>query len=367
MSESVKIKAAAIHQINKKQHSTNGTVQINKIHLEAEYEKDLIYIDHALKKLKEGYNHSYSGGWDMDKTLSNVLKLNYLDENKPDYENLIKGIFLALFDHLTKSSASTGGHIPIIFYQNGEEEFLLINILSLSGYQGIDNGVFTNQMSIDSKAFRIGIVVNLTEMREHFQGKSNLDDIPTYIKWISKNSTENPTKYIQDFIPVANIINDKKFTDDLYKALDSFIGTEFKETNSTVGKEIRTAVNKFLDSKSSSDNLLIHIEEDIQPIIEAVLRQHQVVPVKSFQEYRTEANLQSEFKLDQSIVKKYSQYDLKIKGVKIAGSKVDLGNNTFIKKNTDNTATITTSFEETISLSDAEIIAKDLGISVDET
>lgn len=62
MSELIQIRAAGIHRIDKQQHSTNGTTNINQIHSPKEYEKDQIYIDHALKKLKEGYNHSYSGG-----------------------------------------------------------------------------------------------------------------------------------------------------------------------------------------------------------------------------------------------------------------------------------------------------------------
>lgn len=300
-------------------------------------------------------------------TLSNVLKLNYFNTQTPDYENLIREIFLALFEHLNRSSASTGGHVPIVFYQNDDEEFLLINILSLSEYQGIDNGVFTDQKSIDSKAFRIGILVNLTEMKEHFITANSSEDIPTYIKWISKSSTDNPTKYIQDFIPVANNINDRKSTNDLYSTLHNFIDEELPKNNRSIGKEILTAVNRFLDNKSTSGDLLIHIEDDIQPIIEGILHQHQITPKKSFQEYRSRANLQSEFNLHQSTVKKHSQYDLKINGIKIAGSKADLGNKIIIKKNADNTAIITTSFEETISLSDAETIAKDLGINVDES
>ncbi|HEY4543453.1 MAG TPA: nucleoid-associated protein [Tissierellaceae bacterium] len=367
MTELITIHAAGIHRINKKQHTTNGTTEINKIHSEIEYEKDKAYIDHALKKLKEGYNHSYSGGWDIDQTLSKVLKLNYLTNPSPNYEELIKNIFLALFKHLNGSSASTGGDVPIIFYQNENENFLLINILSLSEYQGIDNGVFTSQMSIDSKAFRIGILVNLTEMKAHFTATNSTKDIPTYIKWISKSSTSNPTKYIQDFIPVADIIDDKKFTSDLFKTIHEFIEKEFTGALIAVGKEIQKVVDKFLDIKANSTDPTIHIENDIQTLIDSVLQQNQVTPNKSFQEYRIEANLQSEFNVDKVIVRKCSQYDFKINGIKIAGSKTQLGNGTTITKDKDNTAIIKTSFTETISLDDAEKIAKDLGINVDET
>ncbi|MBS7819034.1 nucleoid-associated protein [Wohlfahrtiimonas chitiniclastica] len=367
MTELITIHAAGIHRINKKQHTTNGTTEINKIHSEIEYDKDKIFIDHALKKLKEGYNHSYSGGWDIDQTLSKVLKLNYLTNPSPNYEELIKNIFLALFNHLNKSSASTGGDVPIIFYKNVTEEFLLINILSLSEYQGIDNGVFTDQMSIDNKSFRIGILINLTEMKSHFTMTDTTTEIPSYIKWISKSSTENPTKYIQEFIPVANNINDQKSTNDLYTTINNFIDEELSSQCPIAGKEILAAVNNFLDKKSISESRSIHIENDIVPIITFVLSQHQITPVKSFQEYRNNANLQSEFNVHPSTVRKHSQYDLKISGIKIAGSKADLGNNTVIKKNNDNTATITTTMKETISMLDAEVIAKDLGITVNET
>lgn len=328
MSEQITIHAGVIHRITKSKFSGREEAGLRlqkKLH--TRNERLLGFIDYAELTLeRRGSNRSISGGFGIDNTLSKIL----FDRPTPpmgdeEYLSLTQEIVAGLFEFVVKKSATTGEHIPVVFYEKNNTHYLLISLISLSAYMSIDeNSEFGDTSAIDSDALKVGVLINLSEMENHKKSKE-VNFEPNYIRWIQRRSTKLPD-YIQEFIPVGKKIDDKKSTNSFFSALNNFLKTTFEqeETRSDIRSEIISVMRTRLDSGEA-----IHIEEDIDPILTSAMKRFGLESLPDFVSYRTsqKTQLNSSFIPEKSTLDNFERFKIEIAGgdISIRGKIKDLG------------------------------------------
>lgn len=329
----IQIQAGIIHQIKKQQNSPSVNA---KLHLQQSLHKTnnhlSTFVDYAEQQLqKTGRNSSISGGFGIQNTLSNVLASNYFNQGQPDYLQISKDLAQGLYHFVTQKSATTGEYVPMVFYRKDDTDYLLVSLISLNKYINIDaQGEFSDTSVIDNDALKIGIKINLTEMATHYAMPNNQQPEDCYIQWIQRGSAKLP-EYIQDFIPVGEKIDNGKTTTALLKNIKNYVATAFPDPK--IRHKVETDVVTLLRSKFESGES-VHIENDIDVLLNSALTTHGLDTQPKFCDYRQEHNivLDSSFKVDSNKLKPYEKFDLSLseKGILIKGDMGQLGESIFV-------------------------------------
>lgn len=324
------IYAGIIHQIQKQQNvsSDHATLQLQqKLHTVSNHLTT--FVEYTSKQLqKSGKNSSISGGFGIRHTLSNVLVSDYFNKTEPeiDYLKLSHELAQGLFHFVVQKTATTGEYIPMVFYREDDEDYLLISLISLNEYININaQGEFSDTSVIDNDALKVGIKINLTQMAKHYNMPHNEQPDTDYIQWIQRSKVKLP-EYIQDFIPVGEKIDNGKTTSSLLKCLMKYTQSVFSDakTRYKVETDVITLMrNKFEHGES------VHIEDDIDPLLDSALKTYQLDHQAKFSDYRQQEHivLDSFFKVDGNKLKRYETFDLSLtdKSIVIKGKMDQLG------------------------------------------
>ncbi|HDR0626473.1 TPA: nucleoid-associated protein [Pasteurella multocida] len=321
------IHAGIIHQIKKTQHKKNGQlIKRSQLHTNNNPLKHFVeYAENVLNKY--GSNRSTSGGFTTKDTLSKGLVTHkFALQPTTDYLVLSQDIVASLYNIIQNNSATTGEHIPMIFYRddNKDKEYLLLSLISLNQSINIDNGEFIDTTMIDKDALKVGIRIDLKAMKYHFEHQTEAVDEP-YIQWIERKKNKLPD-YIQNFVPVSEKINDKVATTQFIEAFKSFSEQTFE--NEDVRYEIQKKVYDYLD-ECHKQGKSVHIEDDIDPIIEAEMKVKGLESKPTFSDYRATEKIQldSRFSPNKEVVNnsKTFKFSSKTNEFTIRGRSKDLG------------------------------------------
>ena len=321
------IHAGIIHQIQKTQHKKNAQL-IKRLQLHTNNAPLKHFVEYAEDVLNRyGSNRSVSGGFTTKDTLSKDLVAHqFALQPTTDYLVLSQDIVTSLYNIIQKNSATTGEHIPMIFYRddNKDKEYLLLSLVSLNQSINIDKGEFVDTTMIDKDALKVGIRIDLKAMKYHFNHQTEAIAEP-YIQWIERKKNKLPD-YIQNFIPVSERINDKVATTQFINAFKRFSEQTFE--NEDVRFEIQKKVYDYLD-ECHKQGKSIHIEDDIDPIIEAEMKAKGLEDKPTFSDYRTSEQIQldSSFSPNKEVVNnsKTFKFSSKTSELSIRGRSKDLG------------------------------------------
>lgn len=292
----------------------------------------LTFVDYAEQQLlRSGRNSSISGGFGIQNTLSNVLASNYFNQGQADYLQISKDLARGLYHFVTQKSATTGEYVPMVFYRKDNVDYLLVSLISLNKYINIDaQGEFSDTSVIDNDALKVGIKINLTEMAAHYVMPNGEQPKTYYIQWIQRGSTKLP-KYIQDFIPVGERIDNSKSTYSTLKEVKNYIATIFEDTKTRhkVESDVVTLMRNKYERREA-----VHIEEDIDSLLNSALTTYGLTNKPQFSAYRQANNiiLDSSFKVDEGKLKPHEKFDLSLsnKGITIKGEMKQLGSSIFV-------------------------------------
>lgn len=339
----IQIQAGVIHQIKKQQNasSANASLQLqNQLHTANSHLST--FIDYAEQQLqKSGKNSSISGGFGIQYTLSKILSSSYFShQGQIDYLQLSKDLAQGLYHFVTQKTATTGEYVPMVFYRKDEVDYLLISLISLNKYINIDTqGEFSNTSVIDNDALKVGIKINLTQMAAHHSMSNDEQPDNYYIQWIQHGNAKLP-EYIQEFIPVGEKIDNGKSTSSLLKNVKKYISDTFQDPK--IRHKVETDVVTLMRNKFESGES-VHIEEDIDVLLNSALTTYGLESQSKFSDYRQENNiiLDSYFKVDEGKLKPYEKFDLSLanKGILIKGEMKELGKTIFVETDENNEKT----------------------------
>jgi hypothetical protein len=321
------ILAGVIHRIIKQQHTRAEDSVLTLRETLHETNHQLIrFVEFAENTLqKKGGNHSSSGGFETDHTLSKALaEANFAFPDDKAYLNTSRKLVQGLYEFVKNRSATSGEHVPIIFYRKHDTNYLLISLISLNDYLNInEDGELTDTSAIDQDAIKVGLRVDLDAMKAHFeQGK---DAVTPYVRWIERRSARLP-EYIQDFIPVGSKINDTKATTELIREFDRYLQETFAD-DETGKSQLRTDVLAMMRQKQKNDDH-VHLEEEIDPLIENFLAVHGIEKT-AFATWRQEQGIElnSSFKPEKSTLDRFEKFKITLpgSGITIQGNQEDLG------------------------------------------
>ena len=321
------ILAGVIHRIIKQQHARAEDTELTLRETLHETNHQLIrFVEFAEDTLqKKGGNHSSSGGFEINHTLSKALaEVNFAFPDDEAYLNTSRKLVQGLYEFVKSKSATSGEHVPIIFYRKHDTNYLLISLISLNDYLNInEDGELTDTSAIDQDAIKVGLRVDLDAMKVHFeQGK---DAVTPYVRWIERRSARLP-EYIQDFIPVNRTINDKQATTELIKTLNRYLQETFAD-DETGKSQLRANVLDIMRQKQKNNDH-VHLEEEIDPLIESFLAVHGS-ETTTFATWRQEqgVELNSSFKPEKSTLDRFEKFKITLpeSGITIQGNQEDLG------------------------------------------
>lgn len=319
------IHAGIIHQIQKTQHKKNAQlIKRKQLHTNNAPLKHFVeYAEDVLNRY--GSNRSISGGFTTKDTLSKDLVIHqFALQPTTDYLVLSQDIVTSLYNIIQNKSATTGGHIPMIFYRddNKDKEYLLLSLVSLNQSINIDKGEFVDTTIIDKDALKVGIRIDLKAMKYHFENQTEAVAEP-YIQWIERKKNELP-EYIQNFIPVSEKANDEATTQ-FINAFNLFSEQTFE--NEDVRFEIQKKVYDYLDECYKQKS--VYIEDDIDPIIEAEMKAKGLEDKPTFSDYRTSEKIQldSSFFPKKNVINNSQTFKFSSKTIELSirGRKKDLG------------------------------------------
>lgn len=332
----IQIKAGIIHQIKKQQNSSSANATLHlQTTLHSTNNHLSTFVDYAEQQLqKSGKNNSISGGFGIQNTLSKVLASGYFNQQgQINYLQISRDLAQGLYHFVTQKAATTGEYVPMVFYRKEEADYLLISLISLNKYINIDaQGEFSDTSVIDNDALKVGIKINLTKMAAHYAMPNDEEPEVCYIQWIQRGSTKLPD-YIQDFIPVGERIDNGKTTSALLKNIKNYVATTF--TDPKIRHKVETDVVTLLRTKSDNREA-VHIEEDIDALLNNALTTYGLADKPQFAQYRQDNNivLDSSFNVDANKLKPYEKFDLSLanKGILIKGDMGQLGESIFVEE-----------------------------------
>lgn len=336
----IQIQAGIIHQIKKQQNtpSASATLQLQQNLHTTTNDHLLTFVNYAEQQLlRSGRNSSISGGFGIQNTLSNVLASNYFNQEQPDYLQISKDLAQGLYHFVTQKSATTGEYVPMVFYRKDNVDYLLVSLISLNKYINIDaQGEFSDTSVIDNDALKVGIKINLTAMATHYAMSNNQQPEDCYIQWIQRGSAKLPD-YIQNFIPVGEKIDNGKSTLSTLKSIKNYTASVFEDPK--VRNRVDSDVVTLLRTKYENSEA-VHIEEDIDTLLNSALTTYGLTDKPQFSTYRQDNNivLDSSFKVDSSKLKPYEKFDLSLakKNILIKGEMKQLGESIFVIKDEQN-------------------------------
>lgn len=243
--------------------------------------------------------------------------------------------------------ATTGDHVPIIFYEQDDIFYLYIALLNVQDDITIDEttGEILDTTSLNSNTFKIALKVDLNGMYDHYVKlkeqesnasdvpENNTNDLPNYVWWVQKGKEQIP-QYVQNFIPVKYKIDDAKTTKHLMLTLRGYLSTSPFVNND------RDVIDKLvygLLADKAEQKLPVNITTDIDPIINGIAAQREIdLSSNLFKDYRIANGFKDDevgnvFFPDRTTVKGLGQlkFDIKVEGsepVKISGMRSHAGN-----------------------------------------
>ena len=346
--QNFEVLAGVIHRIVKAQRTAANdsyTVLRDELHtVNSQLRQFVEYAETNL--LNDGSNRSISGGFGRENTLSKLLADAQFECTVDTYLTLSRSFLLGLFEFVKGEGAASGGHVPIIFYRKNGIDYLLITVISLSPYQRIDDqGELLEAAVIDKDALKVGVRIDLQAMQMHYSAQSDDDEL--YIRWIERRGKRLPN-YIQEFIPVGRRIDDKKSTNDLLSAVNSFLQKVLPDDlEAQIG--IRSDVLNLLQSKLNAGEL-VHVEEDIDPVLDAAMSSRGLTTAR-FQEYRqqNQIDVDSSFTPSQAAMNNHGRFKISLPDseLTIQGKRADLGRKVKIVTNDDGAYFLRIAIEET--------------------
>jgi nucleoid-associated protein len=284
-SKKIIVQAMIIHRILKKENQKNRTPPVIRQNLHTNDDKTvklIKFLDDLLDQ--NGLAHSHASNFAESSTASKLLNDHLFkskllkavadEEVKTDlksekgeqtqYRRLSNKLTHALDYHIYQSTQTTGDHLPIIFYKQGNVNYLYMALLSLEDTITIDEktGDIIDTSSINKKALKVAFKINLDKMKQHASGGTSFKP-ENYVSWIQKGSDKIP-EYIQDYIPVKYRIDDKKATSKLIKKLGEFLSqSEFDNASS---EKVYEQVIQLLKDKVEHKQE-VNIVEDVDTII----------------------------------------------------------------------------------------------------
>lgn len=169
-------------------------------------------------------------------------------------------------------------------------------------------------------------------MAAHYAMPNDEQPEVCYIQWIQRGSSKLPD-YIQDFIPVGERIDNSKTTTALLKNIKNYVATTFADPK--IRHKVETDVVTLLRTKSDNREA-VHIEEDIDVLLNSALTTYGLTDKPQFAQYRQDNNivLDSSFNVDANKLKPYEKFDLSLanKGILIKGDMGQLGESIFVEE-----------------------------------
>lgn len=306
---SLKIHAAIIHQIIKDEEHTKDPVPPvirEKLHKKDDKIIQLLTLLEELR-IKHGSASSCISHFNQDNTLGQALDyyINKPDEVKAEenensdilktetsQETLQRRVsnYLAhaLHFHIYKTPKTTGDHVPIIFYEENGIDYLYFALLSLKEGLTINanTGDIIDTNTIDTSTLKVACKVNLTKLKKHLSDTTiDLLDVENYISWIQRGSSEKISEYIQDFIPVAHRLDDKKATRKLMRTLQKYLNHKDNSFSHSANIDLQSKVINLLKTKAK-EKKNINIVEDIDTIVSTYTCAQSITIKQSFSEFR---------------------------------------------------------------------------------
>lgn len=383
-SNDIIVHAMIINKIIREQHQKreNRTPPLIRANLHP-HNKNALKLINFLEAQREKYGHASSCASDFTKTptLSNLSKEYLFDENFLDdrhdtektnlalesiyetqYRRYLAVITHALDHHVYSMPATTGDHVPIIFYEQNDIFYLYIALLNVQDDITIDEitGEILDTTSLNSNTFKIALKVDLNGMYDHYVKlkeqehnasellesntiEDNTNDLPNYVWWVQKGKEQIP-QYVQNFIPVKYKIDDAKTTKHLMLTLRGYLGTSPFASND---KDVIDKLVYSLLADKAEQKLPVNITTDIDPIINGIAAQREIdLSSNLFKDYRIANGFKDDevgnvFFPDRTTVKGLGQlkFDIKVEGsepIKISGMRSHAGNTIELDDNDPN-------------------------------
>ncbi|MBU3086426.1 MULTISPECIES: nucleoid-associated protein [Acinetobacter] len=308
------IKAMIIHRLNKEQHQTkeNRTAPLIREHLHSDDVQGIKLID-FLENLSgtSGIAHSHSSSFTetttasllLDKFLFKSETLNAeIDEREgiesdeteeqTRYRRLTVKLTKALDHHTYEDSSTTGEHLPIIFFQQDGINYLYMALIRLQDTITIEEstGNVVDTSMIDAKDLKVAFKINLDAMKEHAGATNNNYTPQNYVSWVQKGTTAPIPRFIQNYIPIKYMLDDRKSTTKLIRTFKNYLNnSDFNEKDiEEMYDEVLSLLRNKVDSKQ-----LLNISEEIDPIVEnrakacnITIHDETTKTDKSFKKYR---------------------------------------------------------------------------------
>ncbi|HAV3514299.1 TPA: hypothetical protein JIE24_003981, partial [Acinetobacter baumannii] len=346
----------------KREDATPPVIRSN-LHTNNEQTVKLIqFLDRELSKY--GLAHSISSTFEQSTTLSKNINdylfnegdlqveddesetlIEFETELQTRYRRLTNKLTHALHYWIYSELKTNGDHLPIIFYEENNTNFLYMALLSLRPSITINEstGEIIDTSLIDTQALKVAFKIDLDAMKLHSNSDASIKP-SNYISWIQKGNDDIP-KYIQKYIPIMYSIDDKISTRKLMDTLGEYLAqSDFSnEISSLIHEEVLTLLKTKAAQKKP-----INIIEDIDPIIENKAQVHGVdITENNFKSFRA-TNGYGEHDLDASNIfspasatlTSFEKFTLSIgnqKQIKISGRKADIEHTIVLHDQDENT------------------------------
>ncbi|MDN3442311.1 nucleoid-associated protein [Psychrobacter sp. APC 3279] len=282
----ITIHAAVIHEL-KKSHHTRGPESVEVISRNGLHQHDPLlkqFVDRIDLDARTALRASSKCSiFTKDDTFGQVAS-NYFASNETyeldinNYLDLSIELVKALSVQMSKTSAATGGHIPILWYSRDDTEYLLIGLVNPSSGFTIDlNGVIVGNTNIDKEALRFSLRIELANLAQHHSFVTDPDaniqeaDLLPYARWTKKSN--DIAHYFQEYLPIDELLNNGELTRLYINLFDEYLKHIIPDDSPHEHKRVRFAIKQEVYRKMEERRGAeqpVRVEEDIVPIFNAM-------------------------------------------------------------------------------------------------
>lgn len=288
----ITIHAAVIHEIKKDQH-TVGDENISVVNRHGLHQHNPL-LEQFVQKI-DSDNRRATGfssrclSFTQEDSFGKVISDYFINESSYNlssnsYLNLSINLVNALAQCMSKVSAATGGHIPVLWYERDNTKYLMIGLVNPSGGFTIDNsGSIISNTNIDKAALRFSLCVELNYLVEHHKfvfdpnnsEANEINDIVLYVQWTKKR--EDIAHYFQEYLPIDQLINDgdatRKFINRVEAYLDSIIPKTAPYEHIKAKANIQQKIYRKMEQCLNAGDSVI-VTDDIVPIFEEMIDEY---------------------------------------------------------------------------------------------